>query len=333
MTTRTAIKLLAAGAILAFLSAKVDLAEAARLIARADPCLLAAAVAASLAIIAADAAFWSRSMRIVGVKMAFRPALAFSIVGWFFANLAPSTVGADLFRAAQMRHAGAGVATSVRLVAAARLMSLASLIVVIAAGLPFAFQAIDGDAERKTVVAVFGIAALSFAAFVNFGPMVARFDVALPAARLRHVAALAADTRALVAKLTPGGWFYLSAQHLLRVAGVALIGAALGARIDAAALFALVPVALLIAMIPLTFGGWGVREASFVHFLGYAGVDAATALAVSVVYGLTRVLIGAAGGAAWAAMRRDQYEFAFDESVSRASAGSAAAPVPQERRE
>lgn len=317
MTSRTAFKLLAAAGILAFIASKVDLSAAAGLIGGADPLLLIAAIAASLFIVAADAAFWSKSMLIVGCRMAFRPALAFSIVGWFFANLAPSTVGADLFRAAQMRYAGAGVATSVRIVAAARLLSFAALLIVIAAGLPFAFQAISAPAERWTVAAVFLASLALFAAFVGVGPSLAKFDAAMPRAHLRNVAALARDTRSLIVQLTPGGWLYLIVQHLLRVAGVALIASALSAQVDNVALFALVPVALLIAMIPVTFGGWGVREASFVHFLGFAGVAPAAALAISIVYGLTRVLIGAAGGIIWAIARRDHFDFAIDGASRR----------------
>ena len=36
-------------------------------------------------------------------------------------------------------------------------------------------------------------------------------------------------------------------------------------------LFAFTPAALLITMLPISLGGWGVRELTFVYFLGTAG--------------------------------------------------------------
>ncbi len=306
MSVRFLVKIVVAMGLFGLVASRVDFNAALRIVRNADLLLVLLAVAVSLAIVLADAAFWSRSMKIVGCRIAFRPALVFSLVGWFFANLAPSTIGSDLFRAAQMRYAGAGIDASVRIVAAARLMSLASLLLVIGAGLPLALWRVGDALERWALVGVFAAALICFAAFLTVGPTLGG------ARRLTFIASLAADTKAMVLKLTPGGWFFLTVQHLLRVAGVVLIAAAVDASADVAALFALVPAALLIAMVPISIGGWGVREASFVHFLGFADVDPATALAISIVYGLTRALIGAAGGVLWIAAGRDRYAFSVD---------------------
>lgn len=309
---RFLIKITIAAAIFGVIASRVDLTAVLAAIKSANFALVGASIIASLAIILADAAFWSTSMRIVGFRMGFRPALIFSLVGWFFANIAPSTVGADLFRAAQMRFAGTDAKTSVRIVVAARLMSLASLLVVIGAGLPIAYLAIPDAAARWTLIAVFVVATAGFGLFVALVPALDRRRAGFMA-RLGALSPLARDTRTLLLQLRPGGWFYLTMQHLLRVAGVYLILRSLGVTADGPALFALVPAALLIAMVPVSFGGWGVREASFVHFLGYAGVEPAAALAASIVYGLTRVLIGAAGGIVWLAASRNHYAFAIDD--------------------
>jgi uncharacterized membrane protein YbhN (UPF0104 family) len=306
------VKVAVAAALLALIAARVDFSAALALIADARPWLLGLALLVSSCIVLADAAYWTRSMRMIGCRIDFRPAFLFSLVGWFFANLAPSTVGSDLFRAAQMRRAGAPVEKSVRLVAAARLMSFAALLAVIAAGLPVAARYVDEPVERATLGAVFAVALLAFGAFVVMGP---RLDALMRRAGLRRlgvVAALSADTKALLVTATPLAWAYLTAQHLLRVAGAAAVAAALNAPVDLVALFALIPIALLIAMIPISFGGWGVREASFVHFLGFAGVAPASALAISIVYGLTRVLIGAIGGIVWVIARADHYRLDID---------------------
>lgn len=312
MSIKAVLKLGVAALILGLIALRVDFAAAFRLIGEADLGWFAAAIVVSLLIIVADAAFWSSAMRPIGLTLTFRSALLFGIAGWFFINVAPSTVGADLFRAAQMRAAGATTERAIRLVSAARLMSFASLIVVIGAGLPFAFRAFESDPDRIALGVIFGAASVAFAGLVLFGPRLAESPLAQKAKPVRFAGLLAADLRTLLVKTPASGWFFLTAQHLCRIAGVVLVARALGVEADVYAFFALVPAAFLAAMAPITIGGWGVREASFVYFLGVAGVDAHAALATSILFGLTRILIGLAGGLIWLAARDDRFKFSID---------------------
>ncbi len=312
MSMKAVLKVAVAALILGVIALRVDFGAVFRLIGEANILWFAAAVAVSLLIILADAAFWSSSMRRIGLTMTFPSALLFGIAGWFFVNVAPSTVGADLFRAAQMRAAGATTERSIRLVAAARLMSLAALIGVIGVGLPYAFSAFEKTVDRLALGAIFMAALAVFAGLVMFGPAIARTGLASRVKFFAFAGNLAADTRHLLLTTTAGGWFNLTVQHLFRIAGVVLVARSLGVEAEWAAFFALVPAAFLAAMIPITIGGWGVREASFVYFLGVAGVDATAALATSILFGLTRILIGLAGGLVWLAARSDRFAIAID---------------------
>ena len=69
----------------------------------------------------------------------------------------------------------------------------------------------------------------------------------------------------------------------------------------------LVYAALLVAMVPISFGGWGVRELTFVYFLGTAGVGAEAALSLSVAYGLLRIVVGAIGGVTWVLIGEEHF--------------------------
>jgi uncharacterized membrane protein YbhN (UPF0104 family) len=280
--------------------------------ASAEPLLLTLSVVFGFLIILADGAFWAYSMRSVGLKMPFRTASLFSFVGWFFSNIAPSTVGADLFRAAQMRYAGATTARAVRLVVAARLMALAALLLVIGAGAPFVLQYFPATFDRLVLGALYAAVFVGFAAFLFLAPVLRRRPFSVGPLRSDLLADLSSDLATLIRKVDLAGWVYLSAQHLLRVASVWAIARSVGADVSLIALFALVPLALLVAMAPVSFAGWGVREASFVGFLGLAGTDAATALAISILYGLSRAIIGAMGGVAWLLTRADHYAFAVE---------------------
>lgn len=316
MSLKALVKIAVAALILYIIARRVDFAAAFDLMRSADPSWLVAALGASLLIIVADAAFWAQSMKPAGLTMRLRTALLFGIIGWFFVNIAPSTVGADLFRAAQMRAAGATTARAIRLVAAARLMSFAALIAVIGFGLPYVFIVFEAPRDRLALAAVFAAALAAFTGAVFGGPLIARAPARLRRGPIAFAAEVSADVRMLLGRTTPGGWFLLTVQHVLRAGAVLCIGAALGVAFDPLALFALLPAAFLVAMVPISFGAWGVREASFVYFLGAAGIAAPAALAMSIIFGLTRVVIGAAGGLIWVLTRAEHFTIAVDAGAA-----------------
>jgi len=66
-------------------------------------------------------------------------------------------------------------------------------------------------------------------------------------------------------------------------------------------------------MIPISLGSWGMREASVIFFLGWAGVPAAAALGISVIFGVLRILVSACGGIVWLVARPRHYNLEVAE--------------------
>jgi glycosyltransferase 2 family protein len=85
----------------------------------------------------------------------------------------------------------------------------------------------------------------------------------------------------------------------MRVLIVYAIALALDAHLSLIDLFVVVPIALLLAMIPISFASWGIREATFIYFLGQLGLSFEMAFSISVLFGVHRALFGAAGGLVW----------------------------------
>jgi hypothetical protein len=65
-----------------------------------------------------------------------------------------------------------------------------------------------------------------------------------------------------------------------------------------------VPAIVLITFFPLSFAGWGVREGAAVVLLGFAGLAADEALAVSVLLGLGSLAAGLPGCLLWLRNRK-----------------------------
>lgn len=312
MRVKLAIKILITALLLWLAFRAVDLRVLLRLLSSFDPLWLGGALFLTLLIIVADGLLLASVLRKFDRRVPFPTAILYSLVGWFFSNVGPSTLGGDLFRSVQLSRVGTPVGTAVRAVLAMRLVSLAALIFVMLAGFPIAVRLID---DPQDIVMLAGTVAAATAALVmvyfsadlNWRiPVIERWGL------FEKLKTVSKDFRRLVSP----GWEALTmllqaaVQHLLRVAILAALVAGLGLGIPLETLFALTPAALLIAMVPISFGGWGVREVTFVYLLGTAGVGATAALSLSIAFGLLRIIIGAIGGLAWVVMNETHFRVA-----------------------
>ena len=98
----------------------------------------------------------------------------------------------------------------------------------------------------------------------------------------------------------------LSSQRLLLVVASLLIpilallgffatGWALGLRVSLITYFAIVPPALVLTVIPISLAGWGVREGALVGLFSLIGADKTAVLMMSLLYGLTLIVVSLPG--------------------------------------
>ena len=109
---KLAIKCLVTAALLWLAFRKVDLGAVSSVLSGLNPMWAAAALLATVLIILADATLLSGVLRTFDRRLPFPTALLYSLVGWFFSNVAPSTVGGDIFRGVQMSRAGVPAGTA-----------------------------------------------------------------------------------------------------------------------------------------------------------------------------------------------------------------------------
>jgi glycosyltransferase 2 family protein len=305
---KLAIKCLVTAALLWLAFRKVGLGAVASVLSGLSPVSAAGALLLTGLIIVSDAMLLSIVLRIFERRVPFATALLYSLVGWFFANVAPSTVGGDIFRGVQLSRVGMPVGAAARLIVSIRFLSFATLVAVMAAGLPIAFGLLHDRRDLVLLIAIFAVASGALVAVL----MIAHFPRISRLERwplIGKAYTLADDFRRLLVPSSPTIVAWLSAlmQHLLRVCILALLATGLGLAIPLATLFALTPAALLIAMAPISIAGFGARELTFVYFLGIAGISAEAALSLSIAFGLLRVFVGAIGGVTWSLMSDHHY--------------------------
>ena len=122
--------------VFAIVLSRINIGAVGQAIGGADILFLILALILALAMVVTDAAFWQSVLGSLGHRISFGTALLYCIVGSFFGGFGLSWTGVDIFRAAQLRQSGIPTETAIRAVVTARLVSLTSLLAVIACGLP-----------------------------------------------------------------------------------------------------------------------------------------------------------------------------------------------------
>jgi uncharacterized protein (TIRG00374 family) len=289
-------------ALLWALFANVDAGEMLRQVARADLGLLLAALAALLALAVVQAYRWTVVLRAIGARLGLKQASLTVMIGLFFNQTLPSTIGGDAVRIWRAHKLGLDLGRAVNGVMIDRLSALAALLLVAAIGLP-KIHALIGDSVAFWVIPAFIVAGLAgFAALMTFDRLPPAFM------RWRVVAAigrLSADARrALVDRRYGPAVIGLSLFIQVAVSSsVWLIAAGLRLKVGWFDCLILVPPVMLISMVPISIAGWGVREGAMVSAFGLVGLGATDALALSIVFGLIVSLVGVPGGVIWALTR------------------------------
>jgi len=225
------------------------------------------------------------------------------VVGVFFNNFLPSTIGGDVYRAYDSWKLGQSKSSAVAVVFVDRFLGLFALML-------FALVALsDRSALTQDFPALLGwviLGTVGMTAFLwlIFAPprwlpaLIAR--VRLPAGgKIKRVVeaflAFEGERRALAQALVLS--LLLQANVVLHYY---LISESLGLEVPLSSFFLIIPLAIVIMMVPVSVNGIGVREGVFVLFFAPFGVAAAEAIAFSwLAYGMT-VVQGVLGGVLYA---------------------------------
>ena len=230
-----------------------------------------------------------------------QPSLAFrfSLIGTFFNQTLPSTIGGDAVRLWLLSKTGAGWRAASYSVLVDRAVGLITLAIIVVFSLPWSYQLI-GDAKGRLALALVDLAAISAGAgFLLLG--------AIPFAWLqrwwptRHINACAVIANRAIFDRHSGPKIALLSfvVHFLTVVTAWCAVRAISAPADFEQIFFLIPPIVLITMLPISIAGWGVREAAMIVAFGYAGLTQTDGLMVSILFGASYFIVGAIGGLVW----------------------------------
>ncbi len=292
------IKALISAALVGLVARNLDLVEIGKAIAQIEWWAVAAAFLAFFVQSFLIAMRWCHVMRTIGGDLRYRPAVEAVMVGLFFNQGLPSSLGGDAVRVWRLHGAGTPLGISMRSVLVDRIVALIGLAILSAVGLPLLVA-------RIGYTPLAGLAAL-LAVAGTLGPLF----VILIAPRL--VGFLPARLGGVILQLSEDLWAVLVRPTVLRdVMGLALavhglsllaimiLAQSIGLEFDFLDVLALVPSVLIVSVLPISLAGWGVREGAMVAFFAAAGFIGPEPFAISILMGLLLLACGLVGGVVW----------------------------------
>ena len=229
----------------------------------------------------------------------FPQALRYSMIGAFFNQTLPSTVGGDAVRIWFLARDGSGWKIATYSVLIDRFAGVIVLALLVVGCLPWSFDLIDNATGRLALVAV-GIGSVGAGfCFLALGLMRSTWlERWWLTGHLISTARIVLQIMTSPAAIGRIG-FYSLFNHLMSVTAAWCLAKSVGISFEWVQALLLIPPVFMIATIPLSIAGWGVRESSMIIAFAYAGLAESDGLIVSVLFGAATFAVGMLGGLIW----------------------------------
>ena len=228
-----------------------------------------------------------------------RQAMRYNLIGSFFNQTLPSSIGGDAVRLWLLARAGAGWRAATYSIFVDRAIGLIALAVMIVATLPWSYQLISDPYGRSALLLVDFAALAGGVGFLVVGR--------LPWPWLKtwwgthHIYACAVIANRVVFSRKHGVTIAVLSifVHVLAVVIAWCVVRSIAAPVGFGQTFQLIPPIMLITMLPISIAGWGVREATMALAFGYAGLMTNEGINISLLFGAVSFIVGAFGGLVW----------------------------------
>lgn len=260
---------------------------------------MALAVLATLVQIALGAIRWREITERCEAPLSDMQAIRFCMIGAFFNQTLPSTIGGDAMRLWLVGRTGAGWRAATYSVLVDRAIGLIALAIIIVLSLPWSYYLIGDDNGRLALVLVDAAAICAGLGFLVFGRLSWRWLTHWWPTRHIHACAVIANRVLFDRRSGPKIAVLSLLVHILAVVIAWCCVRAIAAPANFEQLFMLIPPIMLITMLPISIAGWGVREATMMVAFGYAGLIPADGTVVSLLFGAAYFFVGAIGGLVW----------------------------------
>lgn len=226
-------------------------------------------------------------------------AFRYNMIGSFFNQTLPSSIGGDAVRTWLVNCTGAGWRAATYSVLTDRAVGLIALALIIVASLPRSYSMI-GDAKGRLALVLVDFASLTCGlGFLLLGHLQWAWLKSWWPTRHVHACSVIANEVIFSKRSGPKIAVLSLTIHALTVVIAWCCVRAIDAPGNFEQLFVVTLPIILITMMPISIAGWGVREASMTVAFGYAGLAQTDGTVVSILFGAVYFIVGALGGLVW----------------------------------
>jgi len=243
---------------------------------------------------------WSVIMRQIGISIAGAAILRYGLIGYFFNQALPSSIGGDGIRLWLLYRDGIAASLAIRSIFLDRLSGLVFLFLLSLYGMPRLLQQLFGISPLFLAGALICCVLAGIAVLALITRQQSRLDHYRAG---RVLVQIVGDLKLLATRnwtLLYVGILSLAAQ-LLSCGVVWLLVHRFNANVSLVDVLTVTPVIFILLILPITIAGWGLREGLFVAGLALVGVSEDVALISSVVFGVINLLASLVGGVLWIA--------------------------------
>jgi uncharacterized membrane protein YbhN (UPF0104 family) len=242
---------------------------------------------------------WREIVGICGARLHLIVGYRYSLIGLFFSQVLPSTIGGDAARIWLMARGGAGWPMASYSVLIDRVVGVTVLAILVVVCLPWTLDLIH-DPVASATLALIGLGTLAGAmGFLALG---------VPSLRVterwwltRQLAVASRLTWQVCRSARAGTQAAALSLAIQMITVIVAWAAAMAAHVlvELSQVLLLIPPVILIATIPVSIAGWGMRESAMVLAFSYAGLADSDGLIISILLGATTFAVGAIGGILW----------------------------------
>ena len=311
------IKIVISAALLYLALRKVNLSELASRINIASLGWIGMAIVVTFLQIFVGVLRWREIGAECGAPLATTQAMRFNLIGTFFNQTLPSSIGGDAVRLWLVARGGAGWRAATYSIFVDRAIGLIALAIIIVASLPWSYSLISDPHGRSALLFVDFAALAGGVGFLVLGRLRWPWLKRWWGTHHLHACSVIANRVIFSRERGPAIAVLSVLVHVLAVVIAWCVVQSIAAPVLFGQIFQLVPPVMLITMLPISIAGWGVREATMGLAFGYAGLMTNEGVNVSLLYGAVSFIVGAFGGLVWIL------------SAEKAAQGSAPIEVPE----
>ena len=295
----SALKILISAALLYLALRKVDFYELASRFNVASLGWIGLAIAVMFLQIFVGVLRWREVSAECGAPLGTAQAMRYNVIGIFFNQTLPSSIGGDAMRLWLVARAGAGWRAATYSIFVDRAIGLIALAVIIVASLPWSYSLITDPHGRTALLFVSFAALAGGVGFLILGRLPWPWLKRWWGTHHLHACSVIANRVIFSRERGPKIVMLSFLVHVLAVVIGWCVVQSIAAPVVFGQVFQLIPPVTLITMLPISIAGWGVREATMGLAFGYAGLLTGEGVNVSLLLGLVSFIVGAIGGLVW----------------------------------